>query len=188
MKAWVVYNSVFGNTEKIARAIGAALGNQEEVSVFRAGAQSQEIPAGLESVDRWFADPGLQADQYGARLCKEYSGWGSERRSRGSLRYPHRPGRHQFIHWAVFCGQVRLCRQTDRGRLEEKGRRTGCTARRLPGSRYRRATENWRAGKGCRMGKAGGRQVNTGEDDPLRVTMKSIRDHDRLNPQDSGDL
>jgi len=47
MKAWVVYDSVFGNTEKIARAIGAALGNQEEVSVFRAGTQLQEIPAGL---------------------------------------------------------------------------------------------------------------------------------------------
>ena len=48
MKAWVVYDSIFGNTEKIAQAIGAALGNQEEVSVIRAGTLPPKLPAGLE--------------------------------------------------------------------------------------------------------------------------------------------
>ena len=38
MKALVVYDSVFGNTEQVARAIGAALGSPEDVRVLRAGA------------------------------------------------------------------------------------------------------------------------------------------------------
>jgi flavodoxin len=48
MKAWVIYDSVFGNTEKIAQAISAALGYQDDVSLFRAGAQPAELPAGLD--------------------------------------------------------------------------------------------------------------------------------------------
>lgn len=35
MKALVVYDSVFGNTEKVAQAIGAALGSPDEVEVRR---------------------------------------------------------------------------------------------------------------------------------------------------------
>ena len=35
MKAWVVYDSVFGNTEQIAQAIGNALGSQEDVQIRR---------------------------------------------------------------------------------------------------------------------------------------------------------
>ncbi len=37
MKAMVVYDSVLGNTEKIALAIGAGLGSQAEVEVRRVG-------------------------------------------------------------------------------------------------------------------------------------------------------
>jgi flavodoxin len=37
MKALVVYDSVFGNTEKIAQAIGDALGAQGEVELLRVG-------------------------------------------------------------------------------------------------------------------------------------------------------
>lgn len=37
MKALVVYDSVFGNTEQIAQAIGKALGSQEDVEVLRVG-------------------------------------------------------------------------------------------------------------------------------------------------------
>ncbi len=46
MKAMVVYDSAFGNTEKVAQAIGLALGSPEEVKVVRAGN----------------ADPGQMAD------------------------------------------------------------------------------------------------------------------------------
>ena len=35
MKALVIYDSVFGNTEQIAQAIGNALGSQEDLSVLR---------------------------------------------------------------------------------------------------------------------------------------------------------
>jgi flavodoxin len=35
MKTIVVFDSFFGNTEKIARAIGSALGSPEDVSIFR---------------------------------------------------------------------------------------------------------------------------------------------------------
>ena len=37
MKALVVYDSVFGNTEKIAQAIGEALGSPEDVGTLRVG-------------------------------------------------------------------------------------------------------------------------------------------------------
>ena len=37
MKALVVYDSVFGNTEKVAEAMGEALGNQAEVQALRVG-------------------------------------------------------------------------------------------------------------------------------------------------------
>ena len=35
MRALVIYDSVYGNTERIALAIGKALGNQEDVAVLK---------------------------------------------------------------------------------------------------------------------------------------------------------
>ena len=51
MKALVIYDSVFGNTEKIARAIGAALGTPDEVPVLQVGSVT---PAQLEGLDVLF--------------------------------------------------------------------------------------------------------------------------------------
>ena len=51
MKALVIYDSVFGNTEKIARAIGAALGAPDEVPVLQVGAVT---PAHLTGVELLF--------------------------------------------------------------------------------------------------------------------------------------
>jgi flavodoxin I len=52
MKALVVYDSVFGNTEKIAQAIGAALtervGPLAEIKVQRVGSVTPEQLAGVE--------------------------------------------------------------------------------------------------------------------------------------------
>lgn len=48
MKALVIYESVFGNTEKVAQAIGAGLGAPEEVSVVRIGDARPEQVAGLD--------------------------------------------------------------------------------------------------------------------------------------------
>jgi flavodoxin len=48
MKSLVIYDSVYGNTEKIARAIGDALGKPGEVKVVRPGEVDQ---AELQSFD-----------------------------------------------------------------------------------------------------------------------------------------
>lgn len=48
MKALVVYDSVYGNTEKIARAIADAIAPSGEVKVLRAGEAS---PSELASID-----------------------------------------------------------------------------------------------------------------------------------------
>ena len=48
MKALVVYDSFFGNTEQIARAIGNALGAAEEVEVRRLADLRPEQLAGLD--------------------------------------------------------------------------------------------------------------------------------------------
>ena len=48
MKAMVVYDSVFGNTEKVAQAIGGALGAPEDVSVLRVGDVKPEQLAGVQ--------------------------------------------------------------------------------------------------------------------------------------------
>jgi len=48
MKALVLYDSVFGNTEKVAQAIGAALGPPEEVSVLRVADARPEQLSGLD--------------------------------------------------------------------------------------------------------------------------------------------
>lgn len=48
MKTMVVYDSVFGNTEKIARAIGGALGSEEEVKTLRVGEATPEQLSGLD--------------------------------------------------------------------------------------------------------------------------------------------
>jgi flavodoxin I len=48
MKALVVYDSVYGNTEKIARAIGEAIAPSGEVKVMRAG---EANPSELASVN-----------------------------------------------------------------------------------------------------------------------------------------
>ena len=48
MKALIVYDSVYGNTEKIARAIAGALTPSGEVKVLRAG---EVNPSELESID-----------------------------------------------------------------------------------------------------------------------------------------
>ena len=37
MKAAVIYDSVYGNTEQVARAVGEALGSQEDVKIARGG-------------------------------------------------------------------------------------------------------------------------------------------------------
>jgi flavodoxin len=48
MNALVVYDSAYGNTEQIARAIGAALGSQEEADVIRVGDVKPDQLRGLE--------------------------------------------------------------------------------------------------------------------------------------------
>ena len=48
MKALVVYDSVFGNTEKVAQAIGDALGTPEDVSVLRVGDVKPEQLVGVQ--------------------------------------------------------------------------------------------------------------------------------------------
>ena len=47
MKALVIYDSFFGNTEQIARAIGNALGSQGEVEVLRVSNVKPEQLTGL---------------------------------------------------------------------------------------------------------------------------------------------
>lgn len=47
MKAMVVYDTGYGNTEKIAQAIGQALGPPEEVEVVRVGGAQPEQLAGV---------------------------------------------------------------------------------------------------------------------------------------------
>ena len=48
MKMLVIYDSIFGNTEQIARAIGNALGGQEDVGILRAGDVRPEQLTSLE--------------------------------------------------------------------------------------------------------------------------------------------
>jgi flavodoxin len=48
MKVLIVYDSVFGNTEKIALAIGNAMGPQTEVNILRVGNMKQENLRGLD--------------------------------------------------------------------------------------------------------------------------------------------
>jgi len=47
MKALVVYDSVFGNTEKVAQAIGQALGSPEDVKVVQVSDAKPEQLVGL---------------------------------------------------------------------------------------------------------------------------------------------
>jgi flavodoxin len=47
VKAMVVYDSMYGNTGKVAEAIGKALGPQEDVEVVRAGEMKPEQLAGV---------------------------------------------------------------------------------------------------------------------------------------------
>ncbi len=47
MKALVVYDSLYGNTEQIARAIGNALGGPEDINVLRVGDVTPEHLTGL---------------------------------------------------------------------------------------------------------------------------------------------
>ena len=47
MKALVIYDSFFGNTEQIAQAIGNALGSPEDVEVLRVGNVKPEQLTGL---------------------------------------------------------------------------------------------------------------------------------------------
>lgn len=48
MKALIVYDSVYGNTEKIAQAVGRALGNGEDVKILHVGEVKPEHLAGLD--------------------------------------------------------------------------------------------------------------------------------------------
>ena len=48
MKAFVVYDSFFGNTERIAQSIGNALGRPEDVGIMRVGDVRPEQLAGLK--------------------------------------------------------------------------------------------------------------------------------------------
>lgn len=48
MKVLIAYDSIFGNTEQIARAIGAAFGTEPEAKVLRVGEVQAEHLAGLD--------------------------------------------------------------------------------------------------------------------------------------------
>ena len=48
MKTLIVYDSFFGNTEKIAQAIGNSLGSKEDVETLRVGEVKPEQLIGLE--------------------------------------------------------------------------------------------------------------------------------------------
>ncbi len=48
MKVLIIYDSVFGNTEKIAQAMGAALAPQAEITTLRIGEVKPEHLAGLD--------------------------------------------------------------------------------------------------------------------------------------------
>ncbi len=48
MKVLIIYNSVFGNTEQIAQAIGNALGPQENVEILRVSNVKSEQLTGLK--------------------------------------------------------------------------------------------------------------------------------------------
>jgi flavodoxin len=48
MNALVIYDSVFGNTEQIAQAIGNALGSQEDVKIVRVSNVKPEQLTGLK--------------------------------------------------------------------------------------------------------------------------------------------
>ena len=48
MKVMIVYDSFFGNTEQIARAIAGALGPPEEVGIFKVGELPEESLRGVE--------------------------------------------------------------------------------------------------------------------------------------------
>ena len=48
MKVLIIYDSVFGNTEQIARAIGNALGSQEDVKIIRVSNVKPEQLTGLK--------------------------------------------------------------------------------------------------------------------------------------------
>ena len=50
MKAWVVYDSFFGNTEKIAKAVGDALGPHMDVELFRATDVKSDLSKELKLV------------------------------------------------------------------------------------------------------------------------------------------
>ena len=50
MKALVIYDSVFGNTEKVAQAIGKALEAQAEVSVLKVGDVPAQFWNGLDAL------------------------------------------------------------------------------------------------------------------------------------------
>ena len=47
MKALIVYDSFFGNTEQIAQVIGSALGSEKDVEIFRVGDVKLEQLTGL---------------------------------------------------------------------------------------------------------------------------------------------
>ena len=47
MKAVVAYDSTYGNTEQVARTVGAALGPQEDVEILRVGDVTPEQLAGV---------------------------------------------------------------------------------------------------------------------------------------------
>jgi len=47
MKILIIYDSVYGNTEQIAQTIGAALGSQEDVEIFRVSDVKPEQLTGL---------------------------------------------------------------------------------------------------------------------------------------------
>ncbi|MBK6621279.1 MAG: flavodoxin family protein [Saprospirales bacterium] len=48
MKALIIYDSFFGNTEQIALAIGHSIGNKEEVGMMRVGDVHYDMLKGLE--------------------------------------------------------------------------------------------------------------------------------------------
>ncbi len=59
MKGLIVYDSLYGNTEKIALAIGEALGNLTNIAVIRVGEVKSRAIHRPGFIDHWVTHPAL---------------------------------------------------------------------------------------------------------------------------------
>ncbi len=128
MKGLVVYDFVFGNTEKIAQAIGAVLAEQGSVQTLPVGKMTVDSMSGLDILIVGSPTRGFRPTEAVSKFLNSIPKNSLTGMRVAAFDTRHLAGHHRFEDLAIRCGQRWLCSQLHRKIARQERRTAGGAA------------------------------------------------------------